>query len=516
MNDFFIDIIKSASKYKNDAAIVVRNQAYTYDEVFSYAYYLSCYFFECKSADAICVILSEKTIDLYAGMLACFFSNTIYMPLNIHSGVEKSKLILLTISTKLIFIGDMQYEKLYELISFITDATILFTNKLLYDQCKMSLSNNTLIYINSPLDNFVMYTNTFSEFYKNNKIQSIAYLFFTSGSTGAPKAVPISYHNLSAYISAVSSLFVYSHDDRFIQLSDIAFDISIHEILISFISGGTLYVYDDQSELSVARFIENNKITQCILVPSSMNAIVEQSRFYDASLDSLKCTLVCGESFPLAFARRWESIAPQSMIVNLYGPTEATVCCTYHVYQKNHAYGSLMIMPIGKPFPNIYLEISDKNELIITGDQVSSGYLNGDSQISLKFQFNPAYQLMAYFTGDHVSYDEQYGYLFHGRLDDQWQIKGYRVEKNEVESVLRSVLDSSNIYVAPSMDQHKMVKQLIAFSTNAVDLSKYKSQLQAFLPDSAIPSKIIQLNKIPTLPNGKINYKKLTERALEC
>jgi len=516
MKDFFTKILKSSTKYKNNPAIITRDQAYAYDEVFSYAYYLSFYFLECKSEDAICVILTEKTIELYAAMLACFFSNTIYTPLNVNSGIEKNKLILSTVMPKLIFVGDMQYEVLHELISAISDATILFTNKVLYDQCRKTLSNNTLIYINSRFDTFTVQKNTFSEFYEANKIQSIAYLFFTSGSTGVPKAVPISYRNLSAYISAISSLFTFTHEDRFAQLSDIAFDIAIHEILISLISGATLYVYDDQRELSIARFIAKNKITQCILVPSSMNAIVDQCRFYACHFESLKCTLVCGESFPISFARRWKSVAPQSMIVNLYGPTEATVCCTYHVYQKNNDYGSLMTLPIGKPFPEIYLDISDNHELIITGHQVSDGYWRSGSKALLKFQFNDAHRTMSYFTGDHVSYDQRYGYLFHGRLDDQWQVKGYRVEKNEVENALRLVLDISDIFVTPATGHNQMIKHLVAFSTHSIDLSEHKNQLRTFLPEPAIPLKLIQMKEIPTLSNGKTNYKNLAERALEC
>lgn len=515
MHDFFTKILASFEAHKNSPAIIIRDQVYTYDALLSYAYYLSFYFVECQSNNAICVILSEKTIDLYAGMLACFFSNAIYTPLNVNSAIEKNKLILSIIMPRLIFIGDMDYDRACELLVSMTDATILFTHKTLYDQCKNRLNANTLIYINSPFDNFILQTNRFSEWYAQHKRQQTAYLFFTSGSTGVPKAVPISYQNLDAYVSAIFSIFSFADHDRLIQLSDIAFDISIHEIIISLVSGAVLYSYDEQYELSVAQFIARNRITQCILVPSTLQLIANQSQFYDACLSSLKCTLVCGESFPVAFARRWELVAPQSIIVNLYGPTEATICCTYHVYQKNHDYAS-QILPIGKPFPGIQIELSQLSELIIVGNQVSNGYWYNDVKTAEKFKYSVTHHAMAYFTGDRASYNEPLGYYFHGRLDDQWQIKGYRIEKNEVENALRTVLDLPNIYVAPQTDQHKMTTHLIAFSTEAIDLSRYKNQLRQVLPEPAIPIKTIQLDKIPTLSNGKTNYQQLAERADVC
>ena len=510
MNDFFKKIIDQAIFQGEKTALVIGEELYSYEQILQRSFLLSYWFVKFSKETPVCIILSNKTIDLYLGMITCFFSNSIYAPLNIASSYEKNKQILSLIDNAFIYVGEIAYETLLSLTENISNKALLFSNKLLYEKFKNEDCKNTAFLIE---DYATIYDERYFDYhfcYSMNKRQEIAYLFFTSGSSGKPKAVPINYQNISAYVDAIRSLFLITENDHFIQLSDIAFDISIHEIILSFISGATLYIYDEKEELSVARFIFDNKITHCILVPSSMPGIINQCQFYQCHLNSLSHTFVCGEQFPIAFARSWEKIALNSLIVNLYGPTEATVSCMYHIYQKNHDYQSLLSLPIGRPFPQIQVNITDKNELIITGKQVSNGYWYINKKN--KFQFNIELNVMSYFSGDCVSLHDDYGYLFHGRMDDQWKIKGYRVEKAEVESVLRSVLNAHDICVLPHYDNNNLVESLVAFSTSEINIAYNKHKLLNFIAEKAIPSHAIKLDYIPKLPNGKVNYNLLKEK----
>ncbi len=507
MIDFLKTIYKNSRIYQEKKAIVICDKSYTYKKIIQYALNLSLKFSEQPSSNNICVILSKKTNYFYVGMLACFFSNKIYTPLNIHQGMEKSKQIIKIINPDIIFVGDIDWFILDQFILDMTQAIILFSDKIFYRKCQKMNLKNTLYYVGDCFRKKCDFN--VDKIYLASK--NYAYLFFTSGSTGAPKGVPISYQNLNAYISSVLSIFSFNADDRFIQLSDIAFDISIHEIIVCLTTGATLYIYDEKNELSIARFIYHNKITQCILVPSSMPVIIDQCKFYQCHFDTLKQTLICGEAFPLSFAKAWTLIAPTSAIVNLYGPTEATVCCAYHHYQKENDYGSLLTVPIGHPFPNTMLSVSNDHELIITGDQVSDGYWLSDKKLLKQFKYDTINQKMSYFTGDIVHYHTDFGFIFQGRRDDQWQVSGYRVEKNEVESVLRHVLDIADIYIVPHYNTHQLIHSLIAFSTVRIDIASHKKNLSAFLPEPVIPEMIIQLEQIPRLPNKKINYRKLLE-----
>ncbi|MCX7120553.1 MAG: AMP-binding protein [Gammaproteobacteria bacterium] len=509
MNNFFEEILISAEKYKHKKAIYIGNKSYTYTNLIQSAYKLSHVFEKTQDKNSFCIIISNKTINFYQAMLACFFSNSVYIPLNVMSGIEKSKMVLSTLDSYFIFVGDIDSEIAFDLLSTVSDKNILFLFKTKDMKLKSIIENNHCYYVEDYPLREINFNSCFRHVVKFPDARNYAYLFFTSGSTGKPKAVPISYLNLSTYIDNVLSLFSFSSKDRFIQLSDIAFDISIHEILLCLVSGATLYVYDDKKELGVSKFIASNKISHCILVPSAMPVMIAQCRYYAYNFQALKNTFICGEPFPVSFAKEWETVAPNSKIVNLYGPTEATVSCTYHVYDKDHDYAPMLTLPIGRPFLSTQLSMTKRGELVISGQQVSEGYWPFHTVD--KFRYDLFSESREYFSGDHVSYDEQYGYLFHGRFDDQWQLKGCRIEKAEVESALRHILHLHDICVVPRYDQNQLIFALVAFSTFEINDRNIKKKLQSYCPNFCLPILFVKLNKIPVLPNGKTNYNILKE-----
>lgn len=515
MIDFFEKILKVSKKHWKKSAIVIEGQAYSYQELMSYAFFLSQKFIKYRKEKSACIIISEKKIQFYAGMLACFFSNMTYLPINVKSPIEKNIFILHTINSGLLFIGEMEFDALISLLSSVSGFNIVFSNKLLYEKSSDKIKLNSLFYLGDVYPNNFCFDEGIYRDYQPNRLSNSAYVLFTSGSTGFSKGVPISFKNLTQYISAIFFHFSFSKNDRFLQLSDIAFDISIHEILVCFSVGATLYVYNEKNTLNVSQFIFNHKITHCILVPSDVSNLIDQCHFFKYQLSSLKSTFVCGEPFPTIFAKKLALIAPNSIIANLYGPTEATVACTYHIFNKQHDYGKLLTLPIGQPLLNCHLFLTEKKELVIVSDQVSNGYFSSDFKKSTQFQYNANFNQMSFYTNDHVTYDKNYGYLFHGRFDDQWQIKGYRIEKSEIESVLRHIFNHYDCCVVPNYDENQLIKSITAFSTVKIDILKYKNKLLQFLPEPAIPLDVIKLDKIPKLANGKTNYRNLINQVLQ-
>ena len=159
--------------------------------------------------------------------------------------------------------------------------------------------------------------------------------------------------------------------------------------------------------------------------------------------------------------------------------------------------------------PNSHVKLSERQELIVFGNQISPGYFISES--TKKNPFQKINNITFYYTGDIVDYDDVHGYVFLGRLDDQWQLQGLRIEKQEVENRLREVIGVDEIYVVAHRDKNNNTDYLVAFSTHSIHLDLYQLKLKSLLSPFAIPRDFIYEENIPRLCNGKINYKLLSE-----
>lgn len=493
---FLKRIMNAVNAFSNKMAVVTDDVNITYHQLFCTAYFISQQLSVYTGRhNRVCLVVANKSVSLYQSLLACFFSNLIYMPVNVHASLERNKKIVQMTGPDFIYIGDCQFDIACQFLCMLENKTVFILKLECYELFLQTALPHHFVLISAESDSEIVFNNII--FPSDN---DISYLFFTSGSTGIPKGVPITNKNLSSYIDSAFSLFRFTKADRVIQASDIAFDLSMHEILTAWCAGATLYLYDESTSFAVSNFICHHKITHAFFVPSAIPVLKNQCNYFSQNLASLKKIFFCGEVFPLSYARLLESIAPHAAIVNLYGPTEATIACTYHFYRKNGDYGNLQSVPIGFSFPTVSLTLSDEGELLIEGEQVFHGYWRLKSDDST---------IISYHTGDFVSFDARWGYIFQTRKDDQWQIQGYRIEKNEVEFALRSVLRVEDIYVMPQYHESNLSQKLLSFSTRKVDISQYKKQLASFIPASVIPHRCIQINKIPKLPNGKVDYKAL-------
>jgi len=495
---FMKTFINQLSKHSNNIALVINEKSYTYHQFFQKVYHLSIILKQKSLTHKIVVLLSERTISLYAAMLACLLSNVIYCPLNIENGIEKSKLILSKLKPDLIFC-----EKLPEDLRDFLLSTYAH-HQLFFYQDNDAHDATAVIDIQQWFSAIDI------------RDHDIAYLFFTSGSTGMPKGVPISHHNLRSYLNSITSLFSFSLNDRFIQLSDIAFDLSIHEIIVSLMSGACLYIYHENKNLHLSKFLIEHRITQLISVPSVLSFLVQQAQLYQIQFSHLRRVFLCGEPFSTKLAIAFAARAKNCTLVNLYGPTEATVACTYHVFDKLK--DQRVLVPIGKPFSSVSLTTTHCAELVIAGDQVSSGYYLLDPKKKLEnsaFEFDSVHNTFRYYTGDCVSRDINGDYHFCSRLDDQWKIGGYRIEKNEIENVLRSLFQEPDIFVTPVYNDQQLIVSITGFSTKKISLKTQRAELHKRLPKSAIPDHFIQLDYIPKLSNGKVDYRKLKKFCFE-
>lgn len=341
--------------------------------------------------------------------------------------------------------------------------------------------------------------------FESFKRANFAYYMFTSGSTGIPKLVGVTYDNLFHYLDNVFNIFSYKKYQNHLQVCHPTFDLSIHEILVGFLTLGLTYVFDKNHHYFLVNFINDKEINYVLLTPSMGSIINSQAKMLNAFMPSLKVVLFCGELLSVHLCNELVELCPLSAIYNLYGPTETTIACMYHKFDSGNNYNKFVSVPIGYSFPSLNVSLSNTNEIIIAGNQVAK-VINNDA-VSRNNEDQDVY-----FTGDFAFFDQSLGYYFIARKDDQWKISGYRFEKSSLEVLLRMVFNVDDIYLIFSRANESKSQVLYLFTKHICLIQKYMWTLKTYLPDEVISIiKVIFLDEIPRLPNSKINYAELSK-----
>ncbi|MGQ0465251.1 MAG: Pls/PosA family non-ribosomal peptide synthetase [Sporichthyaceae bacterium] len=347
-------------------------------------------------------------------------------------------------------------------------------------------------------------------------VEDLAYVIYTSGSTGRPKGVAIEHPSICNFVAVAAECYGIEPGDRMYQGMTIAFDFSIEEIWVPWISGATLVPKPSGSALvgaDLATFLTERRITALACVPTLLPTI-------ETDLPDLRFLLVSGEACPQDLITRWYS--PERRFLNVYGPTEATVSCTWAEVHPDRA------VTIGVPLPTYSAVILDPDsakalppgelgELAIAGIGLARGYLNRDDLTAAAFvpdflglPENPSARI--YRTGDLCRIGANREIEYHGRIDTQVKIRGYRIELTEIESVLLqapgiAAAVVNNVETAPGS------VELVAYYTQrageTVDRDAVHELMRSHLPPYMVPSYLEELAAIPMLPSGKADRKSL-------
>ena len=344
----------------------------------------------------------------------------------------------------------------------------------------------------------------------------IAYVMFTSGTTGRPKGVPVTRTSLMAYLDVATKRFGVRPGDRASHFFELTFDLSVHDIFVTLLGGGTLVVVPTGQRMLPARFIREKEITHWFSVPSAAESLHRVGALQPEIFPHLRQTLFCGEPLRWPVTEAWQSAAPNSRVINLYGPTEATIAISYYVAPRHRSrsddiYG---IVPIGQVFEGQHSRISsspesgeqpNRGELWLSGSQVISGYLDtGDGHAA--FVTDPDGTAW-YRTGDAVVRDDDGLLHFVGRIDHQLKISGYRVEPVEVEDAIHRAFPACRSVVV-RCDQGKrrgLVAAIVCEKRDRPDASAVQEACASSLPPYMVPAHVVELASWPVNANGKID-----------
>jgi amino acid adenylation domain-containing protein len=362
----------------------------------------------------------------------------------------------------------------------------------------------------------------------------LAYILFTSGSTGLPKGVPIYHRNLSAFFEALLGQvgFDFGPEDRFLQMFDLTFDLSIMAAFTPLILGATAYIPPEKGVgyFNVQRLLEKERITVALMVPSVLSFL---ERYLDQiQLPHLRRSLFCGEALPASLAEKWLRCAPNARLFNVYGPTEATIFCTaYELPRTTNVQSHHGVVSIGRPMAGTRLLVlgengalvdeGDTGELCLAGAQVTDKYWNNAERTGQAFVDLAigSQVLRSYRTGD-LAFERDGEFFFCGRSDHQVKIAGYRVELGEIEFHARNLPGVTNAAAVAERDAagsytlHLFLQ--VADATDAGAPARHRTELAKHLPVYMIPKKINLLSALPLNQNGKIDRPRLAQQVKEA
>jgi amino acid adenylation domain-containing protein len=342
-----------------------------------------------------------------------------------------------------------------------------------------------------------------------------AYVIYTSGSTGTPKGVVVPHRAVANFCTTFQQMFSVTPDDRILQFSNPAFDVSVSDVFSTLTAGGTI-VGAPRSELhdpdALQRLLARERVTM-VDIPPPVLATLDPS-----TLDDLRVCFIGMEPFGAELVNRWRK--PGREFHNGYGPTEVTVTCVDYLCPPEPLDGP---PPIGRAMANQRAYVLDgelrpvpigvPGELFMAGAGLATGYLNRPDQTAQKFVPDPFASSPGermYATGDLVRWSSDGNLEFLGRVDRQVKLRGLRVELGEIEHAVESHPDVQRCVVTVQ-DQGTPSAWLSAYAVGEFDPDALRAHLTERLPLHMVPTSYVALDRIPLTPTGKVDHSRLPD-----
>jgi non-ribosomal peptide synthetase-like protein len=442
-------------------------------------------------------LLFDRAVYSYIGMLAVSKIHAAYVPLDAGFPADRISYILSDAGARLVLSNSQVRERVEGLAEIAPE--LLFV-----DEAATAIARR------SPA--------RLSDDERGAPVDDLAYLIYTSGTTGRPKGVAIGHASICNFVRVAAEVYGIQADDRVYQGMTIAFDFSVEEIWVPWMAGATLVPKPAGPSLlgvDLHEYLTEQRITAMCVVPTLLATIEDD-------LPELRFLLVSGEACPQDLITRWHR--PDRRFLNVYGPTEATVTATWTTLDPDRA------VTIGQPLPTYSTVILDPEdphkalpdgtigEIGIAGIGLAIGYLNRDDLTEKVFvpdfvgiPNNPSGRI--YRTGDLGLVNEAGEIEYHGRIDLQVKVRGYRIELTEIESVLLQVPGVSAA-VVDTFSPTPGTVELVGYYSLRTGVTELASEviydhLRDRLPSYMVPAYLEHLDAIPMTTSDKADRKAL-------
>jgi amino acid adenylation domain-containing protein len=473
----------------NSLCLHICGKDYTYAEITHLTAAIQNILVKNTSGDIVGIVATDSP-ETYASILACWFSGKGFVPVHPKYPADRNNNIIEQANIDLILSSVIKCD------GFISTSKVHIVN-----------SENT-----PKQDNKISICHCAKE--------QILCILFTSGSTGQPKGVPMTLKNIECTLDSFFSLR-YNHrsSDRYLQMFELTFDMSMLSYLPAFIIGASIYTVgsDKIKYLEALKIMLEHKITFAAMVPSTLSLL--RPYFPKIFLPELKYSLLGGEPFFFDLAEEWSKCTPHAILVNISGPTEITMACMgYELnkdFSKNKAHNG--ILGFGYSWKNTTAIVVDDNlsaaetgktgELCFSGDHVMSGYLNQpELNKAVFFEKEINGKLMRFYRSGDMAFVDETGFFYTcGRKDLQVKIQGHKVELEEIEYVAKKILKNNNIIALTTLNTFGSHEINMVIEAKTIDEKEIIDKLYQKLPPYMMPSRIKAVDNFVYNTNGKID-----------
>ena len=517
-------LINATERFPQKQAVVYNDECLSYEQLNAHSNQVAQVLIDngVKRGDRVGIYIN-KSIPSIVSIYGILKAGAVYVPLDAQAPLSRIAYIIDNCEIKVLLTSTAKSKALKE-IGADTRAlnTVIFTDN------QSDLADVPSNYI--TWDQVLKYDG--HQLPPNQNIHNdLAYIIYTSGSTGNPKGVMISHLNSLTFVKWAYQAMEVNENDRFSSHAPLHFDLSIFDVFVSALAGGTLCLVPETLSMfppRLSKWIQDHKISVWYSVPSILSMMVTHGQLDARDFSALRKVIFAGEVFPVKYLRQLMNYIPGPDYVNLYGPTETNVI-TYFITPPIPEDQTTPI-PIGKCCENMEVfaltkdgdlvtKPGEKGELLARGTCVAQGYWGDQDKTDKAFVRNPLqdnFYDVAYRTGDLVTLDEEGNFIYMGRIDHMIKSRGYRIEIGEIEAAIysHSEIKEAAVIAIPDDLITNRIKAVVVTEDADMDASSLRMFCSDKLPKYMIPEIIEFKSELPKTSTGKVDKPALIKESL--